>query len=112
MPRSGGGGGGGAGGGGGQPLKNHKNIGFPNITCPDPLKNHKAAKPTFNVGPSTVCQLIGVSPGADDGPLIVVSSSSVPPHQLQIYLSKLDPLWKNFLDPRMSYLYHKRLCSK
>ena len=41
--------------GGGQgvripPLKNHKNIGFSNNTCPDPLKI-VATKPAFNVGP-------------------------------------------------------------
>ena len=45
------------GGGGGQgvrtPLKNHKNIGFLSNTGPDPLENHKATKPAFNVGPST-----------------------------------------------------------
>ena len=44
-------------GGGGQgawtPLKNHKNIGFLSNTCPDSLKNHKATKPEFNVGPSS-----------------------------------------------------------
>ena len=42
--------------GGGQgvrtPLKNYKNIGFLSNTGPDPLKNHKATKPTFNVEPS------------------------------------------------------------
>ena len=32
--------------------KNHKNIGFHTNTSPDPLKNHKATKLTFNVGPS------------------------------------------------------------
>ena len=32
-------------------LKNHKNIGFLSNTGPDPLKNHKATKPAFNVGP-------------------------------------------------------------
>ena len=31
----------------------HKNIGFPRNTGPDPLKNHKATKPAFNVGPSS-----------------------------------------------------------
>ena len=45
-------------GGGGPdlPLKNHKNIGFLSNTGPDPLKNHNATKPTFNVGPSSACQ--------------------------------------------------------
>ena len=35
------------------PLKNHKVIGFPSNTGPDPLKNHKSTKPTFNVWPSS-----------------------------------------------------------
>ena len=33
-----------------------KNIGFLSNTGPDPLKNHKAAKPAFNVGPSSARQ--------------------------------------------------------
>ena len=32
------------------PLKNHK-IGFLSNAGPDSLKNHKATKPAFNVGP-------------------------------------------------------------
>ena len=35
------------------PLKNYKNIGFPSNIGPDPLKNHKATKPIFNVRPSS-----------------------------------------------------------
>ena len=43
-------------GGGGQglptpPLKNLKAIGLLGNTGPDPLKNHKATKPVFSVGP-------------------------------------------------------------
>ena len=38
------------------PLKYHKNIGFLSKTGPYPLKNHKATKPAFNVGPSSACQ--------------------------------------------------------
>ena len=38
------------------PTKNHKNIGFLCKTCPDPLKNHKATKPSFNVRPSLARQ--------------------------------------------------------
>ena len=38
------------------PPKNHKNIGFLSNTGPDPLKNHKAAKPAFNVGTSLARQ--------------------------------------------------------
>ena len=37
-------------------LKNHKNIGFLSNTGPDPLKNHKAAKPAFNDGPLSARQ--------------------------------------------------------
>ena len=33
------------------PLENYKNIGFLSNTGPDPLKNHKATKQAFNVGP-------------------------------------------------------------
>ena len=40
------------GGGGLDPPENHKNIGFLSGTGPGPLKNHKATKPAFNVGPS------------------------------------------------------------
>ena len=42
--------------GSGPPLKNHKNIGFLSNTSPYPLKNHKAPKPAFNVGPSLARQ--------------------------------------------------------
>ena len=38
------------------PLKIHKNIGFFSNTGPNPLKNHKATKPEFNVGPSSARQ--------------------------------------------------------
>ena len=33
--------------------ENRKNIGSFSNTGPDPLKNHKATKPAFNVGPSS-----------------------------------------------------------
>ena len=51
-----GGGGGGGGKGSGAPLKNHKNIGFLSKSGLDTLKNHKTAKPAFNVGPSSARQ--------------------------------------------------------
>ena len=41
----------------GPPLKNYKNIGFLSNAGPDSLKNHKATKPAFNVGPSSASQL-------------------------------------------------------
>ena len=46
----GGGGGWGVGTGGPDPTpENHKNVGFLSNTGQDPLKNHKATKPAFNV---------------------------------------------------------------
>ena len=33
------------------PRENHGNIGFLSNTGPEPLENHKATKPAFNVGP-------------------------------------------------------------
>ena len=33
-----------------------QNKGFLSNACPDPLKNHKSAKPEFNVGPSSAYQ--------------------------------------------------------
>ena len=32
-------------------MKKHKNKGCLSDTGPDPLKNHKAVKPAFNIGP-------------------------------------------------------------
>ena len=46
---------GGSRGGTGDP--DYKNTGFHSNPGPDPLKNHKAAKPGFNVGPSSARQL-------------------------------------------------------
>ena len=52
--------GGGGGGGGGlgvqTPPEKSQNIEFRSNTGPDSLKNHKAFKPAFNVGPSSACQ--------------------------------------------------------
>ena len=47
--------GGGAGGPDPTPLKNHQNQLLSN-SGPDPLKNHEATKPEFNVGPSSARQ--------------------------------------------------------
>ena len=38
------------------PQENLKNIGFLSNIGPDPLKNHKATKHVFNVGPSSARQ--------------------------------------------------------
>ena len=42
--------------GGSDPPENHKTIGFLSNTSPDSLHNHKATKPSFNVGPSSASQ--------------------------------------------------------
>ena len=64
-------------------LKNHKNIGFLCNTGPDPLKNHKATNPAFNVEPPSACQGNAISMAlhwqADDGPIKAISGSSIPP---------------------------------
>ena len=46
------------------PLKNHKNIGFLSNTGADHLKNHRATKPAFNVGPSSARQRNAVNPAS------------------------------------------------
>ena len=81
------------------------NIGFSSNTGPDPLKNLKATKPAFNVGPSSAHQrsaiqwclaggpmmLMAFRLCADNGPLLVVLGSSLP-SSTKKKLSKLDPL--------------------
>ena len=54
------------------PLKNHKSIGFPSNTGPNPTKNHKAARPGKMLGHHRPRWW------ADDGPLLVVFESSLP----------------------------------
>ena len=64
-------------------LQNHKYIGYLCNTGLDPLKNHKATKPAFNVGPSSARQRNAFRWLADDGPphLSIVGSSFL--HQLK-----------------------------
>ena len=63
------------------PEKSQKNIGLYNNTGPDPLKKHKATKPSFNVGPSSACQGNSIKMTfcwrADVGPHIVAFGSSL-----------------------------------
>ena len=44
------------GGGGGVQASPGKLLGYPSNAGPDPLENHKATKPAFNVRPSLACQ--------------------------------------------------------
>ena len=53
------------------PRKNH-NLGFLSNTGPDLLKNHKATKPAFNVGPLSAPSEMAFRWRADDGAPIVV----------------------------------------
>ena len=64
-------------------LNNHQNWGFLSNSVPDPLKNRKATKPVFNVGPSLARQRNVISVAfrwrADGGPPIVVFVKVGPP---------------------------------
>ena len=48
------------------PLNNHKNIGFLSNTGADLLKNHKAPKVAFKVGPSLARLQIAIYEGRED----------------------------------------------
>ena len=56
------------------------------LFCEPSVKNHKATKPAFNVGPSSAHQrnaiLMAFHWWADDSPIKVVFGSSIP-HQLK-----------------------------
>ena len=86
-------------GGGGRrsvpPPEKSQKIGFLSNTDPDSLKDHKATKPEFNVGPSSARQRNAIKMAfrwrADDGPPLVVFGSSLlsPTNKT---LTILDPL--------------------
>ena len=93
--------------GSGPTLKNYKIIGFPSNTGPDPLKNHKATKPAFNVGPSSARQrnaiLMAFRWQADDGPFIAVFGSYMPSSTKKKKCYQIwTPVIQNFLDLRMT----------
>ena len=69
-------------GSGHSPTETSQKYRVPFRTVPDPLKNHKATKPAFKVGPSLARK-------RDDGPILMVFGYT---HQLKKALSKLDPL--------------------
>ena len=63
-------------------LKNHKNIGFPSNTCPDPLKSHSyqaSIQCWAIIGTPAKRNLVAFRWRADDSPFIVVLGSSLPP---------------------------------
>ena len=85
------------------PLKNHKNKGFLCNSCPDPLNNHKATKPAFNVGPSSAHQRNATA----SGPMMAHLKRRLyplSPYQLKEKVIKFEPPLKKFLDPRMTCL--------
>ena len=73
--------------------ENHKNIGFLSNTGLDRLKDHKAAKPAFNGGPSSARQrnavLMAFRWRAVDGPLIVVLDPFPLKQQRNIFFKKI-----------------------
>ena len=84
------------------PLKNHKNIWSLSNTGQDSLKNHKATKPAFTVGPLSDRQRNTVSLTGRWWPsqgIWILSST-----KKKKTLSKLDPLWQNFLNPGMKLM--------
>ena len=81
------------------PEKIHKNLGFLSNTGPDHLKNHKATKPEFNVGPLSARQrnaiLMAFRWRPDDGPLILAFEFSLP-HTLKKRCQSWTPSDKTF----------------
>ena len=94
-------------------MKNHKNIGFPRNTGPDPLKNHSyqaSIQYWAIIGRPAKRHLIEFRWWADDGPLIVVYvlGSSLPIN----YKKKIGPALTNLLDPRMLRLFELLLLNQ
>ena len=85
--------------------ENHKNIGFLRNTGPDPLKNHKATIQFWVIiGTPANRHLNGVSLAGRCWPAysgICYDHLPSKKRKNEKKTSKLDPLWQNFLDPRM-----------
>ena len=82
-------------GGGMDPSWKSQKYSFFSNAGPDPLEEA-----------STPCRAI-IAPFPDDGPLLVLYGSPLLPSSTKKTLSELDPLWHNFLDPRMLILTRK-----
>ena len=69
----------------------------------DPWKS-KSYKPSFNVGQTSARQQNAIY-----DPLLVLFGSSLPSSKKdkkkKKTLSEMDPLWQNFLDPRMGLVF-------
>ena len=105
----------GGGQGSGPPLKNHKNIGFSrNTPWSRPPKNIKLPNQLSMLGHYRHARetpfKLRFRWRAEDCPLMVVFGSFLPSSTKKKppkTPSKLDPLWQNFLDPRMMALRPK-----
>ena len=74
------------------PLKNHKNIGFPSNTGPDPLKITKLPSQHSVLGHHPHASPMAFRWQADDGPVIVVFGSSLPSSTKKKKVIKVGPL--------------------
>ena len=85
--------------------ENYKKVKFLSNTCLDPLKNHKATKPAFNVGPSSGRRRNAIQMAFRwrdyDGHLLVLFGSSLPS-------VRVGPLWQKILDPRMKDFFETK----
>ena len=83
--------------GSGPLLKNHKTIGLLCNTGLDHLKNHKASKPAFNVGPSSARKRNAISMAfrwrANDGPIKAVFGSSIPASTTKVWTPSDKTFW-------------------
>ena len=92
--------------GSGHPLENYENKGFPSITGPDRLNNHKATKSAFIFGPSSAFRW-----RAGDGPLIVVfvCTLSLLKHR-QSWIPSGKTFWirayHGFIDGELNKIFH------
>ena len=90
--------------GGPDPLKIKEYSFFIN-TGPDPMKVTKLPSQHSMWGHYRHAREMAYRWLADDDPLLVLYGSFSPHHQKKV-LSELDPLWQNFLEPRMVYMVY------
>ena len=101
--------------GSGPPLKNHKNKGFSSNTGPDPLKKWQLPSQHSMLGRhlhASETPFNGVSLAGRWWPAYSGTWILPPLIKKRKMLSKLDPLWQNFLDPRMCFNIIRLECEK
>ena len=93
-------------------LKNHKNLGFLAIQVWVPLKNNKATKPAFNVGPSSARQKNAIKWRFAGGPMMapLIPSSTKKKITCQIWAPSNKTFWiracSRLRSGKYSSLYH------